>query len=148
MFFASFMPLLLHHQIEFGDEGDVQITSCECSMGDYMCHHVAAALLFGWELFYKTRVLSPCPLKLREGGGRVTSTCIPDSLCVSDWPAWFLGHNFSLLWNFYLKFHLLMCWWQEVEAHEFLWLIVEFFVFSNDFSFAQMFIPVEHIEDI
>ena len=34
-------------QVDLGDDFTINRSSCECAMGDFECHHVAAALLFG-----------------------------------------------------------------------------------------------------
>lgn len=40
--FALWIP-----QVDLGDDFTINRSSCECAMGDFECHHVAASLLFG-----------------------------------------------------------------------------------------------------
>lgn len=42
--------------LESEDSGEIQSSSCQCPMGEYKCHHVAAALLFGYKRASKTDV--------------------------------------------------------------------------------------------
>jgi len=37
------------------DTGVVKDATCQCPMGQYKCHHIAAALLFGYVYFQKTQ---------------------------------------------------------------------------------------------
>ncbi|KAL4234362.1 hypothetical protein ACF0H5_006009 [Mactra antiquata] len=38
------------------DNGEVKATFCQCPLGEYKCHHVAATLLFGYKRASKTDV--------------------------------------------------------------------------------------------
>ena len=40
-------------QIELEDNYTVSHSTCECVMGQYQCHHVAATLLFGYVSLHK-----------------------------------------------------------------------------------------------
>lgn len=39
-----------------GDSFEVTSTSCECPLGNYACHHVASALLYGYKCVSKTDI--------------------------------------------------------------------------------------------
>ncbi|XP_046570175.1 uncharacterized protein LOC124278516 [Haliotis rubra] len=43
-------------QIELNDLYGTDVTRCDCPMGNFYCHHVAAVLLFGYKRASKTDV--------------------------------------------------------------------------------------------
>ncbi|XP_056016474.1 uncharacterized protein LOC130053356 [Ostrea edulis] len=42
--------------LEESDNGIIKDVSCQCSMGEFKCHHMAATLLFGYKRASKTDV--------------------------------------------------------------------------------------------
>ncbi|XP_052238612.1 uncharacterized protein LOC127849897 [Dreissena polymorpha] len=72
------------------DNGLVQSTSCECPMGQYKCHHVAAALLFGYKRASKTDL--KCSWLKRPMSAPPKSTVTMSEL----YPEKQTGYSFSL----------------------------------------------------
>lgn len=44
MSFGFYLQICLEDE----DNGEIQSSNCQCPMGQYKCHHVAAVLLFGY----------------------------------------------------------------------------------------------------
>lgn len=42
--------------LEESDNGNVKDSTCQCPMGEFKCHHVAATLLFGYKKASKTDI--------------------------------------------------------------------------------------------
>nr|XP_034319441.1 uncharacterized protein LOC109618202 [Crassostrea gigas] len=43
-------------RFEESDNGNVKDSTCQCPMGEFKCHHVAATLLFGYKKASKTDI--------------------------------------------------------------------------------------------
>ncbi|XP_061174798.1 uncharacterized protein LOC133183939 [Saccostrea echinata] len=60
--------------LESEDNGVVESSSCECPMGRYKCHHVAAALLYGYKKASKTDVKCSWIKHPKSAQPKVTTT--------------------------------------------------------------------------